>query len=54
MKKYLCPACGYKYDPKKGEPDKGIAPGTDIKDIPDDLGCSLCGVDKEDFEEINE
>jgi hypothetical protein len=27
MAKYVCP-CGYEYDPKKGDPDSGIAPGT--------------------------
>ena len=27
MKKYEC-ACGYVYDPAKGDPDSGVAPGT--------------------------
>jgi len=28
MEKYVCTACGYIYDPEKGDPDGGIAPGT--------------------------
>ena len=27
--KYECP-CGYVYDPAVGDPDNGIAPGTDF------------------------
>ena len=33
---YVCLACGYVYDPEKGDPDSGIAPGTAFEDIPDD------------------
>jgi len=36
MEKYVCTACGYIYDPEKGDPDGGIAPGTAFEDIPDD------------------
>ncbi len=50
MKKYVCSVCGYVYDPEKGDPDSGIAPGTAFEDIPDDWSCPLCGVGKEDFE----
>jgi rubredoxin len=25
MKRYVCTACGYVYDPKDGDPDGGIA-----------------------------
>lgn len=50
MKKYVCSVCGYVYDPAKGDPDSGIAPGTAFEDIPDDWSCPLCGVGKDDFE----
>lgn len=33
MKKYLCEACGYIYDPEQGDPDNGVAPGTDRKSV---------------------
>ena len=40
---YVCLACGYVYDPEKGDPDSGIAPGTAFEDIPDDWVCPICG-----------
>lgn len=52
MKKYKCVVCGYIYDPELGDPDGGIAAGTDFKDIPNDWICPVCGVDKSQFEEV--
>ena len=51
MKKYVCTACHYVYDPSKGEPENGIAPGTAFEDLPEDYTCPLCGLGKEVFEE---
>ena len=50
MKKYICIACGYIYDPEVGDPDNGVAPGTSFEALADDWVCPLCGVGKEDFE----
>jgi len=50
MKKYVCSACGYVYDPIVGDPDSGVAPGTAFEDIPDEWVCPLCGVGKDEFE----
>jgi rubredoxin len=50
MKKYVCTVCGYVYDPAKGDPDSGIAPGTPFEDIPDDWACPVCAVAKDMFE----
>ena len=49
MKKYVCNACGWLYDPAIGDPDGGIAAGTAFEDIPDDWVCPQCGVGKDDF-----
>ena len=49
---YVCLACGYVYDPEKGDPDSGIAPGTAFEDIPDDWVCPICGVGKDMFENL--
>ena len=51
MKRYVCDACGYVYDPRVGDPDGGIAPGTAFEEIPDDWTCPVCGVGKEMFSE---
>ena len=50
MKKYVCIACGYVYDPEEGDIDSGIEPGTAFEDIPDEWVCPLCGVGKDEFE----
>jgi flavin reductase (DIM6/NTAB) family NADH-FMN oxidoreductase RutF/rubredoxin len=47
--KYQCTACGFIYDPEKGDPDSGIKPGTPFEDIPDDWKCPVCGTEKSDF-----
>jgi len=52
MAKWQCTACGYIYDPVKGDPDHGIAPGTAFEDIPDTWVCPQCGVDKSMFEKL--
>jgi flavin reductase (DIM6/NTAB) family NADH-FMN oxidoreductase RutF/rubredoxin len=48
--KYTCTVCGYVYDPKEGDPDSGIKPGTAFEDIPEDWVCPICGADKSAFE----
>lgn len=50
MKKYVCSVCGYVYDPQQGDPDNGIAPGTQFEDLPDGWTCPLCGAGKDEFE----
>ena len=54
MKKYRCGICGYIYDPKRGDPDGGIAPGTPFEEIPDDWSCPICGASKDAFEPVEE
>jgi rubredoxin len=49
MKKYVCGACGYVYDPAAGDPDGGIKAGTPFEDIPDDWVCPVCGLGKSAF-----
>jgi len=49
---YRCEVCGYIYDPAEGDPDGGIKPGTDFKDIPDNWECPVCGVKKSNFVKI--
>ncbi|MGD8237076.1 MAG: rubredoxin [Armatimonadota bacterium] len=54
MKKLVCDACGYVHDPAKGDPDSGVEPGTAFEDLPDDWGCPVCGVDREEFSPAEE
>ena len=50
MKRYVCSVCGYVYDPEKGDPEHGIAPGTAFEDLPEDWVCPVCGASKNQFE----
>lgn len=50
--KYVCTACGWEYDESLGDPDNGIAPGTKFADLPDDFVCPICGVGKDQFDEV--
>lgn len=51
MGRYVCTVCGYVYDPKQGDPEAGIKPGTSFEDLPEDWVCPLCGASKDEFEE---
>jgi rubredoxin len=43
--RYLCSMCNYVYDEKRGEPHRGIKPGTKFEDLPDDYVCPVCALD---------
>ncbi len=48
--KMICTVCGYVYDPAKGDPDNGVAPGTPWAQVPDTWVCPVCGAAKDQFE----
>lgn len=52
MDKYECQACGYVYNPEKGDPENGVAPGTAFEDVSEDWVCPVCGAGKDVFEKI--
>jgi rubredoxin len=52
MKSWECTVCGYVYEPKVGDPENGIAPGTRFEDLPEDWVCPECGAEKDQFEEM--
>ena len=54
MKKFICNVCGYIYDEAVGIPDRGIAPGTRLEELPSDWVCPLCGAPKSAFREKKE
>jgi len=43
--RYICSICDYVYDEKRGEPHRGIKPGTKFEDLPDDYVCPVCAQD---------
>ncbi|EHK2335232.1 MAG: rubredoxin [Clostridium perfringens] len=52
MEKFVCDVCGYVYDPTVGDPNNGVDPGTEFKNIPDTWVCPLCKLDKSHFSKI--
>lgn len=54
MKKYVCDVCGYVYNPAKGDPENGVAPGTAFEDLPEDWVCPECGAEQDQFSEAED
>ena len=47
---YQCP-CGYEYEPEKGDPQRGWAPGMPYADLPEGGTCPNCQRAKVNFRE---
>ncbi len=45
----VCLGCGFEYDPAKGDPENGIAPGTPFDKLPEDWVCPECAEPKDSF-----
>jgi rubredoxin len=43
--RYVCSMCDYVYDEQRGEPHRGIKPGTKFEDLPEDYVCPVCATD---------
>jgi rubredoxin len=52
MSELECSVCGYIYDPTKGDPTRGIPPGTAFDALPADWECPVCGAAKDAFEQL--
>jgi flavin reductase (DIM6/NTAB) family NADH-FMN oxidoreductase RutF/rubredoxin len=52
LPRYRCTICGYTYEPEKGDPDGGIAPGTSFEALPQSWICPVCGAGKDQFKQL--
>jgi rubredoxin len=50
--RYECRACGYTYEPDRGDPKNGIAANTAFDDLPITWKCPVCGAQKKAFSNI--
>jgi rubredoxin len=50
--KFECQACGYVYEPEKGDKFAGIQPGTEFSKLPDSFSCPACRSPKSQFKNI--
>lgn len=52
LDRYECSACGYVYEPTRGDNSSNIAAGTTFQDLPDTWRCPVCGVRKSRFKNL--
>jgi len=50
--KFECQACGYVYEPEKGDKFAGIQPGTEFSKLPDNFSCPACRSPKSQFKNL--
>lgn len=50
--KFECQACGYLYEPEKGDKFAGIQPGTEFSSLPENFSCPACRSPKSQFKSI--
>ncbi|TRO46423.1 rubredoxin [Candidatus Bathyarchaeota archaeon] len=46
---WRCGVCGYVYDPVKGDPEYGLAPGVPFEGLGEDWVCPVCYAPKSQF-----
>jgi rubredoxin len=49
---YECSACGYTYEPRKGDARSKTEPGTEFSSLDPTWKCPVCGVPKSRFQNI--
>lgn len=52
LDRHECAACGYTYEPTKGDDRSGIPPGVAFEDLPITWKCPVCGVPKKRFQNV--
>lgn len=52
LDRHECRACGYIYEPSKGDSKSEISPGTPFEDISTNWRCPVCGARKTQFANI--
>lgn len=52
LDRYECSACGYLYEPIKGDNKHQVAAGTAFTDLPQDWRCPVCGASKPRFQNV--
>jgi rubredoxin len=52
MDRHECAACGYVYEPTKGDGRSGVAPGTSFEDLAVNWRCPVCSAPKKRFQNI--
>jgi len=49
LPRYVCPGCGWIYDPKYGDAANEVPRGAPFEKLPDNFICGVCGTPKSKF-----
>ncbi|MDX2215742.1 MAG: rubredoxin [Oculatellaceae cyanobacterium bins.114] len=52
LDRHECSACGYMYEPVKGDSTRNVPPGIDFPDLPEDWRCPVCGARQGQFQNV--
>ena len=52
LNRYECRACGYVYEPEKGDDRRNIEPGTQFTELPINWRCPVCSAKKKAFANV--
>lgn len=52
LDRHECLACGYVYEPAKGDGKNNVPPGTAFEDLPANWRCPICGARTKQFQNI--
>ncbi|HEY9691281.1 MAG TPA: rubredoxin [Oculatellaceae cyanobacterium] len=52
LDQYECRACGYTYEPEKGDSKNNIPPGTTFDELPLNWRCPVCGAKTTAFQNL--
>lgn len=52
--RYACLACGWKFDPARGDEKAGLPAGTDLAEVPADWKCPRCGSGSNNFARLDD
>ncbi len=52
LDRYECRACGYVYEPEKGDDRRDIAPGVPFTELPINWRCPVCSANKKAFTNV--
>ncbi len=50
--RYECRACGYVYEPNKGDDSNNIAQGTPFDELPPNWRCPVCSASQSQFRDV--
>jgi rubredoxin len=52
LDRYECGACGYIYEPAKGDDKRSVSPGTPFEELPSSWRCPVCNASTRQFSNV--